>query len=61
MAGREVDPWVFYREGKLGGIDVFIGGVGTLPFNISEIARKLVKIRPCCKRNGHGLICDFFY
>ena len=27
MADREVDPWVFSRKGKLGGSDVFAGGL----------------------------------
>ena len=49
VADREVAPWVFSRKGKLGSSDV-----------ISEIATKLVKIWPCCKRNGHGLFWDLF-
>ena len=36
-----------------------LGGVGESLPNISEIARKFAKSRPCCKRNGHGLFCDF--
>ena len=39
---------------------MFIGGVRRHSPNISEIARKLVKILPCCKRNGHGLFCYLF-
>ena len=61
VADREVDPWVFSRKGKIGGSDVFTGERGRRHSpNISEIARKLVKIRPCCNRNGHGLFCDLF-
>ena len=55
MADCEVDPWVFSRKGKQGGSDVFIEGRwGVAPPHASEIARKFVKSRPCCKRNGHG-------
>ena len=36
-------------------------GVGHHSPNISEIARKLIKSRPCCKRNGQGLFCDPFF
>ena len=62
MADREGDPWAFSRKGKLGGSEVFIGGRGEChSANIFEIARKLVKRRPCCKENGHGLFYDLFY
>ena len=55
MADREVDPRVLSRKGKLGGSDVLTGGRrGVTPPDVSEIAGKLVKSWPCCKRNGHG-------
>ena len=60
MADREVDPWVCSRKGKLGSSDTFIGGVGDVTPNISDIARKLVKSRLCFKRNGQGLFYDLF-
>ena len=41
VVDHEVDPWVFSRKGRLGGIYVFIGGhVGCHSLNFSEIARK---------------------
>ena len=58
VVDREVDHWVFSRKGKLGSIHLFIWGHRASPPNISEISKKFVKIRPCCKRNGHGLVCD---
>ena len=61
MADCEVDSWVFSRKRKLGGSDMFIGGRGGRHSpHISEIAKTLVKSRPCCNRNGHGLFCDLF-
>ena len=61
IADRGGDPWAFSRKGKLGGSEVFIGGHGGRhSSNISKIARKLVKRRPCWKRNGHGLFYDLF-
>ena len=61
VADREVHPWEFSRKGKLGGSDVFNRGRGSVtPPNISQIARSLVKSWPRCKRNDHGLFCDFF-
>ena len=46
MADREGDPWAFSRKGKLGGSEVFIGEGASTP-NISEVARELIKRRPC--------------
>ena len=37
---------------------MFIGGRRGITPNISKVARKLVKSRPRCKRNGHDLYCD---
>ena len=62
MVDRRDNPWAFSRRGKLGGSEVFIGGHGERHSpNFSKVKRKLVKRRPCCKRNGHGLFCDLFY
>ena len=33
---------------------------GITPPNIVKIARKLIKIQPCCKRNGHGIFRELF-
>ena len=61
MADREDDSWAFPRKGNVGGSEEFIGERRRRHFpNISEIARKLGKGRPCCKRNAHGLFYDLF-